>query len=282
MTDASIVSCIVAVHESRMHLLTRDGALPRGDLDLSKGIEHPVWATLHDALVLGTAQRDVVKSIQDDDLPAMLVPVDSSSARLTTLLGAMGITAVTLESASETVLRTARSHRVVVVSEHAQDFPEPWDRQVHGIELAGLPDPVQLPARVADDALVIPYLVVVPYQDTASPEYRWVPVAEIEEAADGAIASSAIDSLGELMETTSIATGLLGTAFTLGELHRVYEDIWGVILDRSNFQRKLLSVQGFLVDAGSEGARWPRRSPTARVYRRGPLDAQLRPPLYRP
>lgn len=282
MTDASVVSCIVAVRESRMYLLTRDGALPRGDLDLSKGIEHPVWATLHDALGLGADQRDVVKSIQDDDLPAMLVPVDSSSERLTALLEATGITVVTLEGADEGVLRTARSRRVVVVSEHAQDFPEPWDRQVHGIELAGLPDPVQLPARVADDALVIPYLVVVPYQDTVSPEYRWVLAAELEGAADGAIASSAIGALGDLMETTAVATGLLGTTFTLGELHRVYEDVWGVVLDRSNFQRKLLSVQGFLADAGDEGARWTRRSPTARVYRRGALDAQLRPPLYRP
>src|SRR5690606_6971595 len=47
---------------------------------------------------------------------------------------------------------------------------------------------------------------------------------------------------------TTLATRFCPPQFTIGQLLRVYEAVWDTTLLRSNFTRKVLSADGFVVD----------------------------------
>lgn len=83
------------------------------------------------------------------------------------------------------------------------------------------------------------------------------------------------------LESTSLATSFVEPPFTLAELRRVYEAVWGAPLHRQNFSRKVLATPGFVRPAG--GKRDPLRTGgrPAELYRAGPA-VELRPPLLRP
>ncbi len=80
------------------------------------------------------------------------------------------------------------------------------------------------------------------------------------------------------LEYSSIAASFCGEVFTIGELRRVYEAIWGVELDPANFARKVLSIEGFLEETGEVVSHGPGRP--ARQYRLG-RTAVLHPPIVR-
>jgi 8-oxo-dGTP diphosphatase len=67
--------------------------------------------------------------------------------------------------------------------------------------------------------------------------------------------------------------------FTVAELRRVYEVVWGVPLDPRNFHRKVTGAEGFLVATGKE-TRGERGRPAA-LYRAGQVR-RLYPALVRP
>lgn len=54
------------------------------------------------------------------------------------------------------------------------------------------------------------------------------------------------------LEYTSVATSLLPEEFTIGDLRRVYEAVWGVTLHQANFRRKVLATPGFVVRTGQQ------------------------------
>lgn len=80
------------------------------------------------------------------------------------------------------------------------------------------------------------------------------------------------------LEYTTLAATFCEEPFTIGELQRVYEAVWNQELQRANFRRKILSTQGFVVEA--EGRRSGGRGHAAQLYRRGPAK-ELYPPMTR-
>ena len=81
------------------------------------------------------------------------------------------------------------------------------------------------------------------------------------------------------LEYTSLAAAFCPPEFTVAELRRVYEIVWGTSLDPRNFHRKVTGADRFLIPTDRTTTRDGGRP--ARLYRRG--DArQLRPPMLRP
>jgi hypothetical protein len=66
--------------------------------------------------------------------------------------------------------------------------------------------------------------------------------------------------------------------FTITQLRRVYEAVWGTTLDPRNFHRKVTRTPGFLSPAGAATA--GRRSRPAQLYCKGPATL-LYPPMLR-
>ncbi|GAA1094156.1 NUDIX hydrolase [Nocardiopsis metallicus] len=81
------------------------------------------------------------------------------------------------------------------------------------------------------------------------------------------------------IEHTSLATAFCDETFTITELQRVYEAVWGFELDPRNFYRKVQAVPGFLTPLGPD--RRATRGRPARLFRAGP-EHLLRPPMMRP
>lgn len=81
------------------------------------------------------------------------------------------------------------------------------------------------------------------------------------------------------LEHTSLATAFCDETFTITELQRVYEAVWGLELDPRNFYRKVQAVPGFLVPVASD--RRVTGGRPARLFRAGPQRI-LRPPMMRP
>jgi len=81
------------------------------------------------------------------------------------------------------------------------------------------------------------------------------------------------------LERSALATAFCGPTFTISELQRVYEAVWGVRLDPRNFYRKIQSVPGFIVPAGP--SRQTETGRPARLYRAGSRET-LDPPMSRP
>lgn len=73
------------------------------------------------------------------------------------------------------------------------------------------------------------------------------------------------------LEYSPLATAFCGDEFTIAELRRVYEAVWGKPLDPRNFHRKVTGTAGFVVETGGTTTRDGGRP--ARLYRRG--DAKL-------
>ena len=93
-----------------------------------------------------------------------------------------------------------------------------------------------------------------------------------------AAASAERPSASLASRRTPLATIFCPVEFTVAELRRVYEIIWGVTLDSRNFHRKVTGAEGFLVPTGSTTNRDGGRP--AQLYRRGDLRL-LHPPMLR-
>jgi 8-oxo-dGTP diphosphatase len=97
------------------------------------------------------------------------------------------------------------------------------------------------------------------------------------------ILGDAIERVRAKFEYTTVATSLVTEPFTVPELRRVYESVWGVNLHPANFRRKVLATPGFVVpsapDDGDEVESGERRGPD--LFRRG-TAALLHPAMLRP
>lgn len=111
---------------------------------------------------------------------------------------------------------------------------------------------------------------------------RWAPVGELSDAAlafdHAAILADGIERARAKIEYTPLATTFCADEFTVAELRRVYEIMWGTTLDSRNFHRKVTGAAGFLVPVGRTTGRDGGRP--AQLYRRGELRL-LHPPMMR-
>lgn len=81
------------------------------------------------------------------------------------------------------------------------------------------------------------------------------------------------------LEYSPLAAAFCPAEFTVGELRRVYEAVWGVTLDARNFHRKVTGTVGFLLPVGRATVRQGGRP--AQLFRLGPATL-LNPPMLRP
>lgn len=80
------------------------------------------------------------------------------------------------------------------------------------------------------------------------------------------------------LEYSSLAAEFCPPEFTIAQLRRIYEAVWGTRVDPRNFHRKVTGTPGFVMatDRHTDGD----RGRPAQLYRRGPA-ASLHPPLLR-
>lgn len=111
---------------------------------------------------------------------------------------------------------------------------------------------------------------------------RWAPVDEIDPAElafdHASILTAALERARSQLEYTTVAAAFCVEPFIISELRRVYEVVWGFPLDPSNFRRKVLGADHFLVPTGER--RTPEVGRPAALYRRGTAEL-LYPPLMR-
>ncbi|MFC7302685.1 NUDIX domain-containing protein [Streptomyces monticola] len=118
---------------------------------------------------------------------------------------------------------------------------------------------------------------------------RWAPVETfLEQGAEqtgplafdhAQILADGVERARSKIEYSSLATAFCPPEFTVGELRRVYEAVWGVALDPRNFHRKVTGTPGFLVPTGGTTTRQGGRP--AQLFRAGGATL-LNPPMLRP
>ncbi|MDT0320673.1 NUDIX hydrolase [Streptomyces millisiae] len=119
---------------------------------------------------------------------------------------------------------------------------------------------------------------------------QWTPVAALLGGDGGApaerlafdharILADGVERARSKIEYSSLAAAFCPAEFTVGELRRVYEAVWGVALDPRNFHRKVTGTPGFLVPVGGTTTRQGGRP--AQLFRAGEATA-LNPPMLRP
>ena len=113
----------------------------------------------------------------------------------------------------------------------------------------------------------------------------WRPVAEVEGlplAFDHQqVLAAGVERARAKLEYTPLAAAFVGEQFTVAELRRVYEAVWGRALDPRNFHRKVTGTPGFLVPVGRPAPVGPEGGRPAALFRRG--DATLlHPAMLRP
>jgi 8-oxo-dGTP diphosphatase len=113
------------------------------------------------------------------------------------------------------------------------------------------------------------------------PQMSWQPVAGLRAMAfdHARILRDGVERAGSKLEYTPLAAAFCGPEFTVAELRRVYEIVWGTPLDPRNFHRKVTGADGFLVETGS--VRGSGGGRPAQLYRRGNA-LLLYPPMLRP
>jgi 8-oxo-dGTP diphosphatase len=140
-------------------------------------------------------------------------------------------------------------------------------------------DPRQRVVTVAYLALAPSLPVPVGGGDAASASFVPVPEAASLAFDHDQILADAVERARAKLEYTPLATAFCPVTFTVAELRRVYEIVWGVSLDPRNFHRKVTGTPGFLEPAGAVTA--GDRGRPAQLYRTGQTKA-LHPPMLRP
>ncbi len=121
-----------------------------------------------------------------------------------------------------------------------------------------------------------------PVAGTDAAEARFWPLSDLDAVSalafdHGRILSDAVERARAKLEYTSLATTFLEEPFTIADVRRVYEAVWGVELHAANFRRKVLATPGFVRPTGDRG---PTGRGWAELYTRG-TTTQLHPAILR-
>ena len=155
----------------------------------------------------------------------------------------------------------------------------------HLEQLASYGDPGRDPRmRVVTVAyLALAPEMPLPRAGTDAAEALWVDAAEVLDGDALAfvhqrILADGVERARAKLEYTPLAAAFCPPEFTIGQLRRVYEIVWGISLDPRNFHRKVTGTPGFVIPEGTATA--GDRGRPAQLYRSGPAQ-QLHPPLLR-
>jgi 8-oxo-dGTP diphosphatase len=124
-----------------------------------------------------------------------------------------------------------------------------------------------------------------PEAGTDASAASWCPVAEFTSGRRALafdhrqILDEGLERARTKIEHTSLATAFCDETFTITDLQRVYEAVWGIELDPRNFYRKVQAATGFITPLGPD--RRTTRGRPARLFQAGP-EHLLRPPMMRP
>jgi 8-oxo-dGTP diphosphatase len=112
------------------------------------------------------------------------------------------------------------------------------------------------------------------------PQMSWQPVRALPTMAfdHARILQDGVERARSKLEYTSLGAAFCRDEFTVAELRRVYEIVWGTPLDPRNFHRKVTGARDFLVETGTMTTSGGR---PAQLYRRGSA-VLLYPPMLRP
>lgn len=157
-------------------------------------------------------------------------------------------------------------------------------QQVHLEQLASYGTPARDPRM---RTVTVAYLALAadlptPSAGSDAAEARWQPVDNLladRLAFDHArILRDGVERARAKLEYTPLAAAFCPPEFTISELRRVYEVVWGTELDARNFHRKATKTEGFVEPTPATTTRDGGRP--ARLYRVGHAPT-LHPPLLR-
>ena len=123
-----------------------------------------------------------------------------------------------------------------------------------------------------------------PVAGTDASAARWADVGELLKSPRGLafdhhrILGDGIERARAKLEYTPLGASFCPPQFTVGELRRVYEIVWGFALDPRNFHRKVTGTPGFLAPTAKTTTRDGGRP--AQLYRAGRISL-LFPPMLR-
>ena len=225
--------------------------------------EYPPFAVTVDLVVL---------TIRDDDLQALVVRRGAPpyEGRLALPGGFVHIDEDIAAAAARELQEETGLSLDAVHLEQLATYGEPRrDPRMRVVSVAHLALAPELPSPVAG---------------TDAADVLWRPVADLlasprRLAFDHAqILRDGVDRARAKLEYTPLAASFCQEPFTVGELRRVYEVVWGQELDPRNFHRKVTGAPGFLVETGETTTRQGGRP--AQLFRRGDADL-LMPPMLR-
>ena len=124
-----------------------------------------------------------------------------------------------------------------------------------------------------------------PHPGTDAAEAGWAPAGGLLAGQPSRLAfdhhqilADGVERARSKLEYTPLAAAFCPAQFTVAQLRRVYEIVWGTTLDPRNFHRKATGTPGFLSPTGAATA--GDRGRPAQLYRKGPAPL-LYPPLLR-
>ena len=213
----------------------------------------------------------VVLTIRDDTLQALVIRrgEEPYAGRCALPGGFVGqdedLEAAALRELQEETSVSPRDVRLEQLRTYGDPRRDPRHRVVSVAHLAVLPEGPE------------------PTAGTDAAAAEWHPVDLL--LAEGALAfdhaqilADGLERARAKLEYSSLALAFVGPEFTIADVRRVYEIVWGRELDAGNFHRKVTGTAGLVEATGRQRAQ--ERGRPAELYVAGGADA-LHPPLTR-